>query len=84
MPSDGLVWPQTLHLKSGKFPQPSRSFFAQMLKIYREKEHSQFARVLYSGYPVQTIHGPLDWLPLSQLINIMNPYVPENITSLCG
>jgi acid phosphatase len=55
-----------------------------MLKINREKEHSQFARVLYSGHPVQTIHGPLNWLPLSQLINIMSPYVPENITSLCG
>ncbi|CAI7617463.1 unnamed protein product [Penicillium pancosmium] len=49
-----------------------------------EKEHSQFARVLYSGHPVQTMHGPLDWMPLSQLINIMSPYVPENITSLCG
>lgn len=56
----------------------------QILTVSREKGDSHFARVLYSGHPVQTIHGPLDWVPLSQLIDIMTPYIPDNITSLCG
>ncbi|KAJ5222945.1 uncharacterized protein N7469_009185 [Penicillium citrinum] len=49
-----------------------------------EKGKSHYARVLYSGHPVQTIHGSLDWIPLSQLIDILSPFVPEDITSLCG
>ncbi|KAJ5085211.1 Histidine phosphatase superfamily clade-2 [Penicillium argentinense] len=48
------------------------------------KEESLYARVLYSGHPLQTIHGSLDWVPLSQLIDIISPYVPDDITSLCG
>ncbi|KAJ6086367.1 hypothetical protein N7486_010648 [Penicillium sp. IBT 16267x] len=48
------------------------------------KTKDLYARVLYSGQPVQTIHGTLEWLPLSSLIEILTPYVPEDITSLCG
>ncbi|KAJ5157726.1 uncharacterized protein N7482_008826 [Penicillium canariense] len=48
------------------------------------KSSAFYARVLYSGQPVQTIHGTLDWIPLSDLIQIMSPYVPDDITSLCG
>ncbi|KKK20704.1 hypothetical protein P175DRAFT_0521418 [Aspergillus ochraceoroseus IBT 24754] len=48
------------------------------------KEHAFYARVLYSGEPVRTIHGTLDWVPLSDLINIMKPYIPDDIASLCG
>ncbi|KAJ5915034.1 hypothetical protein N7504_003917 [Penicillium tannophilum] len=49
-----------------------------------DKENDLYARVLYSGQPVQTIHGSLEWLSLSSLIDILTPYVPEDITSLCG
>ncbi|KAJ5081231.1 hypothetical protein N7456_013469 [Penicillium angulare] len=50
-----------------------------------DNKHDQlYARVLYSGQPVETIHGKLDWIKLNQLIDIMSPYVPEDITTLCG
>ncbi|KAJ5675182.1 uncharacterized protein N7477_005116 [Penicillium maclennaniae] len=48
------------------------------------KNKELYARVLYSGQPVQTIHGTLEWLSLSSLIDILTPYVPEDITTLCG
>ena len=54
------------------------------LTTIREKEKSYYARVLYSGHPVQSIHGSLDWIPLSQLIDILSPFIPEDITALCG
>ncbi|KAI9926091.1 hypothetical protein MW887_004553 [Aspergillus wentii] len=43
-----------------------------------------YARVLYSGRPLETIHGTLDWVPLSKLIAILRPFVPEDIVSLCN
>ncbi|KAJ5591950.1 uncharacterized protein N7459_002319 [Penicillium hispanicum] len=48
------------------------------------KHNAFYARVLYSGQPVETIHGKLDWISLPDLIHIMRSYVPEDITSLCG
>jgi hypothetical protein len=33
---------------------------------------------------VQTIHGTLDWLPLSQLISILEGFVPADIIALCN
>ncbi|KAJ5950981.1 Histidine phosphatase superfamily clade-2 [Penicillium vulpinum] len=47
-------------------------------------EKSYYARVLYSGHPIRTIHGVLDWVPVSQLIDILKVYVPEDIKTLCG
>jgi 2-phosphoxylose phosphatase len=43
-----------------------------------------YARVLYSGQPVETIHGVLDWIPLSKLISILKPFVPADIVALCN
>ncbi|KAG0293396.1 hypothetical protein BGZ96_002864 [Linnemannia gamsii] len=43
-----------------------------------------YARVLYSGHPIKTIHGTLNWIELSELISILQVYVPENIISLCS
>jgi acid phosphatase len=57
------------------------------LTISREtdaKKDNLYARVLYSGQPVQTIHGTLGWLSLSSLIDILMPYIPADIASLCG
>ncbi|KAG0651956.1 hypothetical protein D0Z07_0791 [Hyphodiscus hymeniophilus] len=48
------------------------------------RESALFARVLYCGQPVETIHGTLDWLPLESLIAILKPYVPTDIVSLCN
>lgn len=43
-----------------------------------------YARVLYSGQPMKTIRGMLDWLPLDELIDILAPYVPDDIIALCN
>jgi len=43
-----------------------------------------FARVLYCGKPIETVHGILDWLPLESLIAILKPYVPTDIVALCS
>lgn len=56
------------------------------LILFREiddKRDQLYARVLYSGHPVRTIHGTLDWLPLSKLIEILKPYVLKDIKSFC-
>jgi len=45
---------------------------------------SLFARVLYCGKPIETVHGILDWLPLESLIAILKPYVPTDIVALCS
>jgi hypothetical protein len=49
-----------------------------------KKKSSLYGRVLYCGQPVKTIYGTLDWVPLSQIIDILNPYVPTDLVSLCG
>ena len=43
-----------------------------------------YTRVLYSGQPVRTIHGVLDWLPLSSLMIILQAYVPQDIVAMCN
>ncbi|KAL4895303.1 histidine phosphatase superfamily [Aspergillus ambiguus] len=49
-----------------------------------ETSSSQFyTRVLYSGHPVQTLHGTLDWIPLSALIDMLKPYCPQDIIAMC-
>ncbi|KXL48254.1 hypothetical protein M433DRAFT_75919 [Acidomyces richmondensis BFW] len=54
-------------------------------EIWKEmgSEHL-YARVLYSGQPMKTIRGMLDWLPLDELIDILAPYVPDDIIALCN
>ncbi|KAG0078119.1 hypothetical protein BGZ90_005907 [Linnemannia elongata] len=42
-----------------------------------------YARVLYSGHPIKTIHGTLNWIELSELISILQVYVPGDIITLC-
>ncbi|OJJ44438.1 hypothetical protein ASPZODRAFT_71773 [Penicilliopsis zonata CBS 506.65] len=47
------------------------------------KSDGLFARVLYCGHPIQTVHGSLDWTPLGELIQILQPFVPEDIVKMC-
>ncbi|KAF2480805.1 histidine phosphatase superfamily [Neohortaea acidophila] len=53
-------------------------------ELWRIDGGSIYARVLYSGQPMETIYGLLEWLPLSQLVGILQEYVPENIIQLCN
>ncbi|TQB70577.1 hypothetical protein MPDQ_000347 [Monascus purpureus] len=49
-----------------------------------ETSNAQFyARVLYSGHLIRTVHGTLDWIPVSSLVDILTPFVPTDIVSLC-
>ncbi|KAF7942971.1 hypothetical protein EAE96_010920 [Botrytis aclada] len=43
-----------------------------------------FARVLYSGQPMQSSHGVLDWVPLRTLLENLKQFVPTDIVSLCN
>jgi 2-phosphoxylose phosphatase len=43
-----------------------------------------YARVLYSGHVLETIHGALDWIPIAELITILRPFVPDDIVALCN
>jgi acid phosphatase len=49
-----------------------------------EKTSTFYTRVLYSGQPVETIYGTLDWLLLDDLIAILQPYVPTDIVAMCN
>ncbi|KAL7795110.1 histidine phosphatase superfamily [Trichoderma ceciliae] len=42
------------------------------------------ARVLYSGHTLRSIYGDLNWIPLNQLIDILQVYVPKDIVALCN
>jgi hypothetical protein len=45
---------------------------------------SFFARVLYSGQPLESIYGRMDWVPLSDLLDILKQYVPGDIIGQCN
>lgn len=88
MPCDGRLWLPTLLSRFGEF-LTLYIFLGKYLLTHGRKPHNNgsvgyYARVLYSGQPVQTIHGTLDWIKLSDLIAILSVYVPEDIKSLCG
>ncbi|EAW09983.1 histidine phosphatase family protein [Aspergillus clavatus NRRL 1] len=53
------------------------------IEIWETSTSELYARVLYSGHPIDTIHGTLDWIPLSQLLNILRPFVPQDIIAMC-
>lgn len=56
-----------------------------LLILDRETSESEvYARVLYSGRTLETIHGPLEWIPVSKLVEILEPFIPEDIVKLCS
>ncbi|RMZ40927.1 histidine acid phosphatase [Aspergillus flavus] len=54
------------------------------IEIWETSEEKLYARVLYSGSAIETIHGTLDWIPLPALINILKPFIPDDIISMCN
>ncbi|KAJ5135777.1 Histidine phosphatase superfamily clade-2 [Penicillium bovifimosum] len=84
---DGDIGPilGSLGIEALRWPGMAANIAFEVWEMKAEQhDGSLFARVLYSGHPVRSIHGPLDWIPLSKLIDIMSPYVPGDIISLCG
>ncbi|KAF4216827.1 hypothetical protein CNMCM8980_007340 [Aspergillus fumigatiaffinis] len=53
-------------------------------EVWKTSTSEYFARVLYSGHAIETIHGRLDWIPLSKLLDILRPFIPEDIKSMCN
>ncbi|PYH98080.1 phosphoglycerate mutase-like protein [Aspergillus ellipticus CBS 707.79] len=53
------------------------------IEIWETSASELYARVLYSGHAIETIHGTLDWIPLSALLSILKPFIPEDIISMC-
>jgi 2-phosphoxylose phosphatase len=43
-----------------------------------------YIRLLYCGAPLQTINGDLNWISYTQFKNILKPFVPIDIISLCN
>ncbi|KAJ5490067.1 Histidine phosphatase superfamily clade-2 [Penicillium expansum] len=80
---DGDIGPILGSLGSRRFVGPLWHL-TLLLKFDKKDGNSFYARVLYSGHPIRSIHGLLDWVPLSKLIDIMSPYVSGDITTLCG
>ncbi|KAL3459640.1 histidine phosphatase superfamily [Aspergillus heterothallicus] len=54
------------------------------VEIWQTSSKDFYARVLYSGRAIETIHGTLEWVPLSKLIDILSVYIPDDIFALCG
>ncbi|KAL3476644.1 histidine phosphatase superfamily [Aspergillus californicus] len=53
-------------------------------EIWETDESEFYSRVLYSGRTIETVHGVLEWIPLSSLIDILKVFIPEDIVALCG
>ncbi|KAI9646352.1 hypothetical protein NHQ30_005796 [Ciborinia camelliae] len=59
-------------------------------EIWKVQNHSvaitdrYFARVLYGGQPMESIHGDMDWVPLKSLLAILRQFVPADIVALCN
>ncbi|KAF9579457.1 hypothetical protein BGW38_004272 [Lunasporangiospora selenospora] len=72
-----------------RWPGMASNVAIEIWEVSAEQFHkapatTHYARVLYSGHPIKTIHGTLDWIELSKLISILQVYVPKDIISLCG
>ncbi|RDW68735.1 uncharacterized protein DSM5745_08495 [Aspergillus mulundensis] len=53
-------------------------------EVWETSTHEFFARVLYSGRTIETVHGVLEWIPLGRLIEILSVFVPDDIVALCN
>ena len=53
-------------------------------ELWQTDSNEWYVRVLYSGVPLQTIYGALDWVPLQRIVDIMQPFVPTDIVALCS
>jgi len=66
------------------FPDADTGCFRKVQASSYGSNGTYYARVLYSGQPIETIHGTLDWIPLSQLYSILQPFVPADIIAMCN
>ncbi|KAE8354748.1 histidine phosphatase superfamily [Aspergillus coremiiformis] len=79
---DGDIGPilGALGIKSLRWPGMASNV---AFEIWETSDSQFYARVLYSGSAIETIYGTLDWIPLSALIDILQPFIPDDIISMC-
>ncbi|OJJ45175.1 hypothetical protein ASPZODRAFT_168230 [Penicilliopsis zonata CBS 506.65] len=79
---DGDIGPVlgALGIKALRWPGMGSNIAFEIWKT----EDDLFSRVLYSGHPLQTTHGMLEWVSLADLIAILQPFVPDDIITLCN
>ncbi|KAJ5730449.1 histidine acid phosphatase [Penicillium malachiteum] len=53
-------------------------------EVWKTSDSELYVRVLYSGHPLRTSEGKLDWVPLSKLIRQLNKHVPQDIVAMCS
>ncbi|KAL6693695.1 histidine phosphatase superfamily [Trichoderma pleuroticola] len=83
---DGDIGPVlgALGINQLRWPAMGSNVAIEVWETTEKSKKAYYARVLYSGHTLQSIHGSLDWIPLDQLIDILQVYVPEDIIALCN
>lgn len=86
---DGDIGPVAgaLGVESLRWPGMGSNIAFEIWKTHNhasEANDAYFARVLYSGQPIKTIHGDIDWMPLESLLGILRPFIPTDIVTLCN
>ena len=79
---DGDIAPlaASLGIKTLRWPGMASNIAIETWKTGEE----YYVRVLYSGSPIRSTLGNLEWIPLKQLIHKWSTYVPKDITAECS
>lgn len=83
---DGDIGPilGALGIDQLRWPAMGSNVAIEVWETTAKQKKEYYARVLYSGHMLRSIHGTLDWIPLSQLMDILKVYVPQDIIALCN
>ncbi|UKZ69860.1 uncharacterized protein TrAtP1_010865 [Trichoderma atroviride] len=83
---DGDIGPilGALGIDQLRWPAMASNIAIEVWETTAQQKKAYYARVLYSGHTLRSIHGNMDWIPLNQLIDILQVYVPEDIVALCN
>ncbi|QSZ34730.1 hypothetical protein DSL72_007585 [Monilinia vaccinii-corymbosi] len=86
---DGDIGPVAgaLGIRALRWPGMGSNIAFEVWKVQNDRVAAgevYFARVLYSGQPIQSIYGDMDWMPLQSLLDILRQFVPADIVALCN
>ncbi|RAL60120.1 hypothetical protein DID88_000745 [Monilinia fructigena] len=86
---DGDIGPVAgaLGINALRWPGMGSNIAFEIWKVHNytaKTNDAYFARVLYSGQPMKSIYGDLDWIPLQSLLGILRRSVPADIVALCN
>ncbi|KAJ8065814.1 hypothetical protein OCU04_006477 [Sclerotinia nivalis] len=85
---DGDIGPiaGALGINALRWPGMGSNIAFEIWKIQNTtaKIDGHFARVLYSGQPMKSVYGDMDWMPLETVLNILRRFMPVDIVELCN